>query len=256
MFSYKYLGYYKLIPFFAILLISTTGCSILSPENKQSHSVSWSSGYRMEELLSNPIIIRDHNDLQRALSAPWYAEVTVLGTKTSEETLLKNCRSYLSLATEKTHTLRENEISAFLELAMMCRSTKLLLNAKNPIKSNIPSDFINEFLPEKLPSTIAFQTSTEEAKKSAIDSMKKYWGDINQNLKYEAVSKEKAKYSGESGVQYITLIGRGDFDGDGLEDVLITSRDVVDAGSYFNLRLFALSVDEKGKWQLIKEFKY
>lgn len=255
MFSCKYPGY-KLISVFATLLILTTGYLILLPENKQNYSVSWSSGYKMEVLLSEPIIIRDRNDLQKALSAPWYAEMTVLGTKSSKEILLKNCKSYLSLATEKTHPLRENEISAFLELAMMCRSTELLLNAKIPVKSNIPNDFINEFLPEKLPATIAFQTSTAEAKKNAIDRTKKYWSDINQRLKYKAISTEKAKYSGSSGVQTIALVGKGDFNGDGLEDILINSRDVVDGGSYFNLRLFALSVDEEGKWQLIQTFKY
>ena len=155
----------------------------------------------MEELLSEPIIIKDRKDFQRVLKAPWYAEITVLETKSSEETLLGNCKNYLSEATEKTQALRENETSAFLVLAMMCRSTELLLNAKIPINSNISNNFINELLPKKLPSIIAFQTSTTEAEKNAIDSTKKYWGDINQSLKYETISKEKAKYSGDGGVQ-------------------------------------------------------
>jgi len=50
-------------------------------------------------------------------------------------------------------------------------------------------------------------------------------------------------------------MGRGDFNVDGLEDVLISSRDSVEGGSYFDFGLFTLSVNEKGKWQLIEEFR-
>ncbi|MCF6325363.1 MAG: hypothetical protein L3J89_13760 [Gammaproteobacteria bacterium] len=138
----------------------------------------------------------------------------------------------------------------------MCRSTQLLFNAKNPEKSNIPGDFLNEFMPEKFPSALAFQTSTREAGKNANDKSKRYWNDINQNLQFEAISKDRVKFFNDGGTQNISLVGRGDFNTDGLEDVLISSRDSVEGGSYFNFRLFALSVNEKGEWQLIEEFKH
>jgi len=138
---------------------------------------------------------------------------------------------------------------------MMCRPTKLLLNAKPPEKSNIPNDFLNKSMPENFPVEIAFQTSTREAERNANDKSKRYWSDINQNLQFEAISKDRVKFFDDGGSQNISLVGRGDFNADGLEDVLISSRDSVEGGSYFNFRLFALSVNEKGEWQLIEEFR-
>ena len=40
---------------------------------------------------------------------------------------------------------------------------------------------------------------------------------------------------------------------DDIEDVFILSRDQVEGGNYFNMRLFILSVNSQGNWKLIKE---
>lgn len=247
--SYNYLK----AQLFIVILILITGCSFLSPENKSTFSVSW-TGYTMGELLSDPFIIKDRKDIQRAINAPWYAEITIL--ENSKEILLGNCKNYLSVAIDTLQTLRGNEIYPFRELAMMCRTSELLLNATPPVKSNINSNFINKHLPKKLPKEIAFQTSTVETEESMLDSTKKYWGDVNQNLKFQALSKGKAKYFDAAGSQTISIIARGDFNGDGLEDILLTSQDEVNGGSYSNLRLFALTFDKQKEWQLIQEYRY
>jgi len=255
MWLYNYI-YRKEAIAFLVLLASISGCSEKPPENKLHYSVSWSSEYQMVELLSKAVPINEQKDLQGVLDAPWYAEISVVNTKSSENTSFANCSGYLSEVTKKTHALRDNEINAFLEFAMMCRSTKLLLNAKSPEKSNIPNDFLNKSMLENFPVEIAFQTSTREAEKNANDKSKKYWSDINQNLQFEAISKDRVKFFDDGGFQNISLVGRGDFNSDGFEDVLISSRDSVEGGSYFNFRIFILSVNEKGEWQLIEEFRY
>lgn len=237
-------------------MLSISGCTVIAPENKLLYSVSWSSGYQMVELLSEPVAINDQKDFQRVLDAPWYAEISVVDTKSSTGTSFINCSDYLSDVTEKTHVLRESEINAFLEFTMMCRSTELLLNARSPKKSNIPSDFLNKLMPETFPSALAFQTSSREAERNANDKSKRYWSDINQDLQFKVISKDRVKFFDDGGTQNISLVGRGDFNADGLEDVLISSRDSVEGGSYFNFRLFSLSVNAKGEWQLIEEFKY
>ena len=144
---------------------------------------------------------------------------------------------------------------AFLELSVMCRSVAVLLNAQESRQSNIPNHFINQDLPEKFPWAVALQTSVTETKKKSLEGAGKYWGDLN-NVTYRPISEGKVRYLSQSGTQTIEEIGRGDFNHDGLEDVLVTSRDAVTGGSYFNLRLFALSVDRKGQWFLVQAFEY
>ncbi len=76
-------------------------------------------------------------------------------------------------------------------------------------------------MPEKLPAPLAFQISTREMERDANDKSKRYWGDINKNLQFEAVSKDQVKFFDAGGTQNISLVGRGDFNDDGVEDILI-----------------------------------
>jgi len=237
-----------------LFLLAIAGYSSLSAGVKEKYSVTWSEGYQMPELLSESISIKKQSDLKKLLTAPWYAKITVINAKTPGEEKLSNCSQYLLEATDKIRTLRENEMSPFLEFVVMCRATEALINAKEPLKSSLPGNFLNKTMPDKFPKVMAFQVSEKEITKSMSNRHLRYWGDINKNLSFEAVSKNKVKFSGQGGEQEIALVGRGDLNHDGDEDVLLSSRETVEGGSYFNYRLFALSVSEKGEWLLIKEY--
>ncbi|MCF6325362.1 MAG: hypothetical protein L3J89_13755 [Gammaproteobacteria bacterium] len=60
-------------------------------------------GYQMVALLSKTVAINDQKDLQEVLDAPWYAEISVVNTKSSAEISFTNCSDYLSEVTENTH---------------------------------------------------------------------------------------------------------------------------------------------------------
>lgn len=240
----------------ACLFILTSSC--VNTEVGTEYPVSWTSQYTMASLLDDAIIIKEQNDLKNAINASWYAEVDIITdeNESSEITPLSSCKDYFSKATSHTTTLREYETGPFLLLAKMCRATELLLHA-NPSKySYISNNFLNKSTPHIFPSEIAFQISTGEAEKNAKDKSKHYWADINQNLQFEAISETQSKFFDDGGSQIIDLIGRGDFNADGIEDILISSRDSVEDGDYFNLRLFSLSVNEKREWRLIREYQY
>lgn len=64
----------------------------------------------------------------------------------------------------------------------------------------------------------------------------------------------RAEYRIEGGLQALSVLGLGDFNGDGREDLLASVRDTVEGGSYFNLRLFVLTVTEGGNWQMEAEY--
>ncbi len=61
-------------------------------------------------------------------------------------------------------------------------------------------------------------------------------------------------YFHDGGYQEVEILGNGDANNDGIEDVFIVVRDYVEGGNYFNMRLFVLSVNAKGSWELIKNF--
>ncbi len=77
-----------------------------------------------------------------------------------------------------------------------------------------------------------------------------HWGDVNDITEVNHVSEHRAEYRSVSGVQTLSVLGRGDFNDDEHEDILVSVQDSVEGGSYFNMRLFVISVNESGSWDV------
>lgn len=219
------------------------------------YPVSWYSGFKMPELLAEDVDVEGREKLSDLLIKEWYAPIDVVDTRSAEEGTFSTCEQYLQGVTPETRTLRAHEMSAFVELAIMCRATKLLGNADRPHVSYIPEPILAASSPDRLPSALAFETSKTESDKNRNDPTVQSWGDINEVRKVDVICPRVVDFYTTGGVQRLELVGRGDFDGDGVEDVLISSRDSVDGGSYQHLRLFVLSVDAEGGWQTIKSYQ-
>lgn len=238
----------------ALSLTAVMSCAQQIKITEKEYPVSWSSGLTIAELLSEEIAINDKDDLQRLLHMDWYTSIDVINTRSSGEASFANCNDYLTESTPATRTLRENEMPAFLELAMMCRASETLARAGSANISYIPSAFINASSPEVFPAGVALEISATEAKNRANDPAVRGWSDVNNNFGVETISANKGNFHHDAGTQQLEWVGRGDLDGDKVEDVLISSRDSVQGGSYFNLRLFALTADANGTWRIIGEY--
>jgi len=99
---------------------------------------------------------------------------------------------------------------------------------------------------------MALQISTEESKRNAQNPELKTWADVTPIIKHESQTEFSSIYSHKGGYQKIEVLGHGDANNDGIEDIFIVSRDSVEGGNYFNMRLFVLSANSQGKWDLIK----
>ncbi|WP_347330021.1 hypothetical protein [Marinimicrobium locisalis] len=254
MFSVKGKGIVPVV-FIALFISLLGGCSGGKATEKRAYTVSWYSGFKMPELLAEDVNVERRGELSGLLSKEWYAPVDIINTRGEEEGTVSSCEEYFQEVTPETRTLREHEMNAFVELAIMCRATKLLSSADNPRTSYIPESILNASSPDQLPPELALETSETESDKNRNDPTVQYWGDINKIRKLDAISPHVVDFYTTGGVQRLEPVGRGDFDGDGVEDVLISSRDSVDGGSYQHLRLFVLSVDAEGDWQIIKSYQ-
>jgi len=238
-----------LLNFFVILSVctQTLGSEILKRE------VLWLSGFTMPDLLEDTVEINSQADLSKLLLAPWYSEIRVIHTQMPSINSFSNSSQYLEHATDKTRTLYDHEMSSFLVLAKMSRATELLISAKGAKKSYLPKQILTQRLPELWPKELAFETSTKEAERNIKNTNIKFWGDINKQTSFEKNTDEQATYYHDGGQQVITLVGLGDFDNNGIEDLLVSSQETVEGGTYFNLRLFVLSVTPEGEWYLVNE---
>ncbi len=251
------------IPFLSYTRISTiflcfiglTNCALnASNETTKNIPVSWSTGFTMTAILESPdILLTNISDLPKLIGAHWYADVEVRQTKIGE-TMFSSCTDYFDKAKPSTRTIRNNEMSAYLEFKIMCQATRLLINANNSKESFLPTNALNDDVPSLWPKEMALMISTEESRRIFQNSKLKTWADVTPIIKYERLSETKSIYFHESGYQEIEILGNGDVNSDGIEDIFIVVRDHVESGNYFNIRLFVLSVNVKGNWDLIKYF--
>lgn len=235
--------------------IGLFGCvSNESNETTKSIPVSWGSGFTMPTLIaSSDITLNSINDLPELIIAPWYAEIDVKQSKVGES-VFASCTDYFDKAESSTRTIRDNEMSAYLEFKIMCEATRLLINAKNSKESFLPDIILNNDVPTFWPKTIALQISTKESKRIAHSATLRTWADVTPIVRVENHSKTKSTYFHSGGYQEVEILGYGDNNNDGIEDVFIVVRDHVAGGDYFNIRLFVLSINSKENWELIKDF--
>ncbi len=225
-----------------------------SNEKRKSIPVSWSSGFTLPSILaSSDVSLNNVSDLSELISAPWYADIDVRETK-SGESVFSSCADYFDKAKSTTRTIRDSEMYAYLEFKIMCEATRLLINAQNSKESFLPNAILNNVTPKFWPKKFALQISTKESMRIACDSKLRTWADVTPITKVEVYSKTKSTYFHDGGYQEVEILGFGDSNNDGIEDVFIVVHDHVEGGNYFNIRLFVLSINSNGSWELIKDF--
>lgn len=248
-FSYTY------IPAIFLCFIGLVNCATNeSNETTKNIPVSWNTGFTMPAILaSSNISLNSISDLSKLISASWYEDIDVRQTRIGE-TVFSSCADYFDKAKPSTRPTREYEMNTYLEFKIMCEATRLLVSAHNSEESFLPRIIINDDTPKLWPKKIALQISTEESRRIANNAKLKTWADVTTIIKVEKHSESKSIYFYDGGYQEVEILGNGDANHDGIEDVFIVVRDHVEGGSYFNIRLFVLSVNAKGAWEIIKIF--
>jgi len=95
-----------------------------------------------------------------------------------------------------------------------------------------------------LPPQLAISVSAEsERAASAAAGRGQNWSDFDASVTAAAGAKgpDEIVVNGRGFLERLILWGRGDFNGDGLEDLLVQSLDALTEGTYRNTRLFVLT---------------
>ena len=239
--------------FTILLLVAVSACNKDTGQAanktvvKNDSAVAWYGGYKMPELLAEPMKNAGVDDLNSIMTRKWYAEFNVYsGHVSGKATVLTNCADYLALQGPVINTVKKNENAAFMELAVMCRATKQILSATNPEHNYLMDIQFNKALPSQLPASVALVISESERKKLNADTSKKTWQDVYHITSVEEAGPNRAIYRHTGGIQELELVARGDFNGDKIEDLMISSRDSVEGGSYNAIRLFVVTRNTEG----------
>lgn len=223
----------------------TASCSLADADKREGetfpHPVQWYDGYTLPKLLAESPSIETRSDLTRLLGEKWYSQVEVINPKTNERRTLSSCEDYIEVRDAPIETVREIDGAPFMSFQMMCAATQLIVDAIPSEKSVFSKLKFNHNLPTKMPAEMAMAVSVAESNRIHEDPDIEYWAQVNEITDVTRESEHRATYHHKGGHQTLALVAKGDFNKDGQEDYLISSKDTVEGGSYSALRLFIVT---------------
>jgi len=242
-----------LILFFTFL----AGCSDASSSKvKNTKPVVWFSTFSMPNMLSSSFKIQEFNDIRKMLTIKWYGGFSIVKAAKPDNVIhISTCQNYFSFKGEEIYTTPEINNSALMYIAVLCEATQVIANGKPSKKSFLDTIIFNKHLPEQLPPQMAQIISTMESKRILANKKITSWAQVDPILKTEKLSPNRVKYFIDGGSEELQLLAKGDFNHDGIEDMLIQINDAVEGGTYSATRLFLLTrLTSNGQIKLLQQW--
>ncbi len=239
---------------FGILLIMGCAPKVTLAATKV-YPVQWFSGFAMAELLlKEKTPVSDQQDIKALLDKHWYMPFELVNLQTKEVFSADRCNQVLPTITQ-LETDKPYEFPPFIYLTAMCAAAESIAKARPAQYSFLSSFKLDADFPLHAPKNLALVISDSEWKRVLQNKKIVSWADV-ETVKFVSKKDEyQAKYDLSGAYQNVSLIARGDFNHDNIEDILLYAKAHVVGGSYVSYRLFWLTkTDENSPLTLIREY--
>lgn len=245
----------------AALISLLVGCGETS--GTDSYPVSWTLGLALAGISETSSIPVSQADLGTLLSAPWPSPIELEDYRNDgDATSVNSCHALFRSISVNPYLqpAKPFETPFYLHRANICLALKALAEAK-PSRSSFSRSFkLDESAPDLLPAELAFAISREDE-----DLLSKYRGQILASVfknekrfnmgKTEVLSPYSVQFSdSQGGRQEMTILGYGDFNRDGIEDILLLVRNDIASASYRAFMLYQLTRPDSGPFKLLHEY--
>jgi len=218
------------------------------------YPVQWFPDFAMARMLETKVSVHNQQDIKALLDKPWYMPFKLINLQTQEVFSADRCSQVMPMVTQLT-TYQSYEFPPFVYLTSMCTAAQAIVKAR-PAQYSFLSDFaLDVDFPLHAPKNLAFVPSGSEWKRILQNKKIVSWADVETATFVSKKDEYQAKYELVGAFQEFSLIARGDFNFDGIEDLLLYSMNYVVGGSYVSYHLFWLTkTDENSPITLIKEY--
>lgn len=214
----------RLLPFIGLALV---GCTTTPPKNPATLSPEhpipipetvegapsdWAQAQLAWEWEYPAPLIHDYEDNRSAHSCLELMEMSVLG-----------------------YEARNPFEKPFLQARMtICQAVSESARLEGYEQSFLGDTLLDQNLPRIAPAEFALATSDENREQVNAGGT---WAQVEAPADFEPISNYEAVYRGQDGsVQRLTVLARGDYDEDGVEDAILYLNDGVTGGSYAHAR--------------------
>lgn len=221
------------------------------------------AGYEVEWFGASRGAPMPQGAVEQLLAEPWLEPVEVrtgAADRAGEPITLQSCSNYLEVADLRVRPVAGGNVGEIFQArALECHAAALTLAAQPAVVSHLRTLVFNEDLPDQLPWQVAMIVSGAEAARIAHERPRATWSQalLEPITGFSPCGQYCGTYRDSSQEQTVRLLARGDFDGDGIEDILVSSWDVALGGSYRATRVLLLTRRQPGgRLELLQEVDY
>ncbi|MDA7747067.1 hypothetical protein N8878_07035 [Psychromonas sp.] len=222
----------KLLIAFSILL--STGCNASTTEiapyfNKENQSTAF---------FDNALILTSASDFSSALDKRWDYPVE-LKHETQNNSSVSSCQQ-LKQSIKNGFTAAKNYEYSFVKAQSAICSTWEQQSHFAPSRvSYLNTLKLDESFANQAPTALALTISDEQKVKAKTASS---WNDFSKIIKVISNSDTQSTYYDQTGgIQRLSLMAKGDYNGDGIEDCLLFMENSVEGGSYSSTEVYIIT---------------
>ena len=225
----------------SVCFLFVAGCSSLEmrPDSNNADPTLLLENLSLNWLLATPLTVTSQNELREQLFQAWDAVVKV---GADGEQAVRNCQEFFLAEKNELEPFGANEFVPYRLMGVSCKAISLSLGFKEPAETYLGTFALNKALVSKLPPELAFFVSASRRETILSDPRIQSWADVDKIVavkrtnEYQAVFVDSDKHERE-----FFVLTRGDYNGDGVEDILLKSVNSVSGGSYVSAQLFVLT---------------
>lgn len=226
-------NHFSLLATFALTLLVSEGViasELIQPQYLDSE--------RTDLFFAREVAQPSKENIEMRNSFDWGYGLELSGAS-GETKSVSNCKDLANANSAGFTAAKAYEYGAFKAYLTQCQTwseiAKLIASERSFI-----SDFkLDDSFPKFAPSALAFVISDESAKKAKKLST---WGKADHIQRTRIVSELRAEYyDATDGFQVITVVAKGDYNLDGIEDIVITKENSVLSGSYSSSHGYVLT---------------
>lgn len=199
------------------------------------YPVKWFPGYGLYSYIQGERQAKTVDDIRRQLRSKWEFPITVLSEDGSIKRNVADCGDFFKAEREKLYPQISVDRGAFSYVGLYCTAAQLIVDGKAARESYIEDLKLDGDIAEYLPAAIKYSFNQEVDRNTSSS-----WLDV-EKVKIAKVGDEEVEYSSAAAVHFVRGIAVGDFNNDGVRDILILITHAVKEGTHFTQRLYVMT---------------
>ena len=225
----------RVMVFSAFLTYSLGFIGIVKGET--AHPVLWYGGFQLYGALKGGKAPEAIDDVQKQFKSKWDdPPVTVYNTDGKKVGEVNNCEEFFKAYYKKWEPMSTIDRGPYGLTGLYCFASREILNAKPSLKSFISKLKMDRNIARLLPAEVGMIISRDDERKLA-NHKNWSWAKFDQ-IRGGSGKGYEVKLDSSYAVHFVDKVATGDFNGDGVEDIMLLIRHGVKQGTYASFDLF------------------